>query len=177
MSSEANAPAYLIWSNEHGMWWKPGERGYTTLTHQAGRYSEADVERILAKANEAAEPGRPNELACLVPWTSFGREEFDEASPVRSNFPSELTPELSDVLGLPNFQTTPMAHAFRDAGVADIRRRLEDEQAYVLHWLVTLVLEHGADWRKHAGERLGQVIKAAKVARALDGEKAASDEQ
>ena len=81
-------------------------------------------------------------------------------------FPRELTPELLEVLGMVNFQTGPMAHAFRDAGRAEIRRKCEDEQAFVLHWLVTLVLEHGADWRRHAGEVLQEVIAEAKVKRA-----------
>ncbi|MCJ2051657.1 hypothetical protein [Methylobacterium sp. J-070] len=81
-------------------------------------------------------------------------------------FPRELTGELMEVLGMPNFQTGPMAHAFRDAGRAQIRPKCEDEQAFILHWLVTLVLEHGADWRRHAGDTLEAVIAEAKAARA-----------
>ena len=80
-------------------------------------------------------------------------------------FPLTLTPELLHVLGMPNFQTGPMAHAFRDAGRARIRSKCEDEQAFILHWLMTLVLEHGADWRRHAGETLTPVIAEAKAAR------------
>lgn len=89
-----------------------------------------------------------------------------EAGVSAHGFPLKLTPDLRDVLGIPNFQTGPMAHAFRDAGRAEIRTKCEDEQAFILHWLTTLLLEHGADWRRHAGEALQPVIEAAKAARA-----------
>ena len=78
-------------------------------------------------------------------------------------FPRELTPVLSEVLGLMNFRTCPLAHAFRDAGRADIPRKVEAEQAFILHWLVTLALQHGADWRKHADATLSEVIEEAKA--------------
>ena len=38
---------YMIWSNEHRAWWRPGRRGYTTLTVSAGRYSAAEADAIL----------------------------------------------------------------------------------------------------------------------------------
>jgi hypothetical protein len=34
---------YLIWSNEHGAWWRSGSQGYTTSLQQAGRYSREDA--------------------------------------------------------------------------------------------------------------------------------------
>ncbi|MGU3540041.1 hypothetical protein [Methylobacterium sp. A54F] len=79
-------------------------------------------------------------------------------------FPRELTPEVREVLEMMVFQCGPIAHAFRNAGRVEIRRRAEDEQAFILHWLLTLALEHGADWRKHAGETLKLVIAEAKAA-------------
>lgn len=88
-----------------------------------------------------------------------------QACPPSLSFPRELTPELLDVLGLPNFQTGPMAHAFRDASRAEIRRKCEDEQAFILHWLVMLVLEHGEDWRRHASATLSEVIAEARARR------------
>jgi hypothetical protein len=41
---------FLIWSNEHGMWWRDNESGYTQHIDEAGRYDRADAERIVAKA-------------------------------------------------------------------------------------------------------------------------------
>lgn len=91
-------------------------------------------------------------------------------------FPLTLTPELLHVLGMPNFRSTPMAHAFRESGRVEIARRLENEQAFVLHWLTTLVLEHGADWRRVAGETMQPVIQEAKAAiAAKDAERAAQN--
>jgi hypothetical protein len=41
---------YLIWSNEHAMWWRENESGYTQHIDEAGRYDRADAERIVADA-------------------------------------------------------------------------------------------------------------------------------
>lgn len=99
-----------------------------------------------------------------------------EAGVSARGFPLTLTSELLDVLGMPNFRAAPMAHAFREAGRAEIKRRSENEQAFVLHWLTTLVLEHGADWRRVAGETMRPVIEEAKAAiAARDAARAAQD--
>lgn len=62
-------------------------------------------------------------------------------------YPDELTPELREVLGFMCFQCISIAQAMRLAGI-DVKKRAEDEQANVLHWMVKLVLRHGAEWRK-----------------------------
>jgi hypothetical protein len=41
---------FLIWSNEHGAWWRDNESGYTQHIDEAGRYDRADAERIVADA-------------------------------------------------------------------------------------------------------------------------------
>lgn len=41
---------YLIWSNQKRAWWRGNERGYTGLIEEAGRYTRARAERIVAKA-------------------------------------------------------------------------------------------------------------------------------
>lgn len=64
-------------------------------------------------------------------------------------YPAEITPELHHVLGMMCFQLARYAHLFRSVG-ADIKTRAEDEQAYCLHWLIKLVLAHGAAWAEHA---------------------------
>lgn len=46
---------YLIWSNQHGAWWAPAERGYTQYIEEAGRYSE---QRALAIVADATLDGR-----------------------------------------------------------------------------------------------------------------------
>lgn len=62
-------------------------------------------------------------------------------------YPDELTPELREVLGFMCFQCISIAQAMRLAGI-DVKKKAEDEQANVLHWMVKLVLRHGANWRK-----------------------------
>jgi hypothetical protein len=36
---------YLIWSNEHRAWWRPGSMGYTHDIASAGRYSREEAIR------------------------------------------------------------------------------------------------------------------------------------
>ncbi|MBB5765934.1 hypothetical protein ABEV34_26805 [Methylorubrum rhodesianum] len=82
--------------------------------------------------------------------------------------PGKLTPELIEILGMPNFQSAPIARAFRASGRAEIKSRFEDEQAFVLHWLLGLHAEHGTAWREAASKVLEAVIAEAK-ARAAEG--------
>src|SRR5438105_12624457 len=42
---------YVIWSIEHTAWWRPGQWGYADTLAGAGRYSRADAETIVARAN------------------------------------------------------------------------------------------------------------------------------
>lgn len=57
--------AWLIWSNEHGKWWRPNERGYTPIIAEAGRYPKRTADLICEKANYR--PGLINEVAVLAP--------------------------------------------------------------------------------------------------------------
>ena len=61
---------HLIWSEEHGAWWRPGGRGYTTRITEAGRYSKGEAEHICANANVGAPFGggkRFHEIAIKAP--------------------------------------------------------------------------------------------------------------
>lgn len=46
---------YLIWSEEHGAWWK-GTSGYTCSITEAGRFGYARAVTIARKANEFVHP-------------------------------------------------------------------------------------------------------------------------
>jgi len=70
-----------------------------------------------------------------------------------ANYPTDLTPALAHVLGMPNFSLHPIWMALRDVGV-EIKPRYEDEQAAALHFLIPFALEHGDDWQRHAADRL-----------------------
>lgn len=60
-----------------------------------------------------------------------------------------LTAELKKILGLMCFQCTTFAEALRMGG-HDVPRKAEEEQAAVMHWMLTHYLTHGDDWRTHA---------------------------
>lgn len=42
--------AFLIYSHEHGAWWKPARWGYTGAQAEAGRYSEDEARGICERA-------------------------------------------------------------------------------------------------------------------------------
>ena len=48
MTSESQD--YLVWSNQHGMWWRPAGRGYTKQIEEAGRYTRVNAEAIVKDA-------------------------------------------------------------------------------------------------------------------------------
>jgi hypothetical protein len=52
---------YLIWSHEHGQWWRPGGHGYTPSPALAGRYNREDALAICIKAI----PGTAERLGAL----------------------------------------------------------------------------------------------------------------
>ena len=78
-------------------------------------------------------------------------------------YPTELTPDLIEILGRPNFACGEIAHAMR-AGGQDIPRKAEGEQAAVIHWMLGFYLEHGPDWRMAAGNALNEIIVKANAA-------------
>jgi hypothetical protein len=53
---------YLIWSHEHGAWWKPRKLGYTGNPTIAGRYTKAQAERICQDAAYGWREGLPSEV-------------------------------------------------------------------------------------------------------------------
>lgn len=74
-------------------------------------------------------------------------------------FPKMLTEPVRDVLSLMLWSTTPIAHALR-AGGHTIERKVEDEQAVALHWLLGFALEHGEDWQRHAAIALREITQS-----------------
>jgi hypothetical protein len=60
-------PQYVIWSEEHGAWWSPGEHGYTRSLQSAGRYAKMRAEVIVEKANAYVTPPAFHEIAIPDP--------------------------------------------------------------------------------------------------------------
>lgn len=57
------------------------------------------------------------------------------------------------ILGMLCFQCGALAQGMRRLG-HEIPQKAEAEQAYVIHWMLNLYLEHGENWRKVAAELL-----------------------
>ncbi|MFQ6574172.1 hypothetical protein [Pseudomonas sp. UM16] len=66
---------------------------------------------------------------------------------------AELTDDLREILGRPNFTCHYIAQALRQMG-RTIAKKSEDEQATVIHWMLGHYLKYGADWRQHASDEL-----------------------
>lgn len=71
---------WLVWSEEHGAWWKPGRRGYTRSIREAGRYSLDEAADIVEKANRYVRDGF-NEVAVFDP-TAKPRPEPPDLGPL-----------------------------------------------------------------------------------------------
>lgn len=52
---------FLVWSNEHAMWWRGNQRGYTQFIEEAGRYDRAEAERIVSRASLDGQLAKPRE--------------------------------------------------------------------------------------------------------------------
>jgi len=72
--SESPFRPFLIWSQEHGAWWKPGRMGYTRSIREAGRYSLAAATEIVENANRYLKDGF-NEVMVYDPMQDQNRGE------------------------------------------------------------------------------------------------------
>jgi hypothetical protein len=83
-------------------------------------------------------------------------------------WPAALTPTLRDLLGFMCFELGPMAHAYQAVGRfvgADgepLKKRAEDEQAFMLHRFLHHWSTAGDNWRASMREELAPVVAAAK---------------
>lgn len=67
------------------------------------------------------------------------------------------------ILGQPCFAIIDLARLLRASG-HEIKRRAEDEQAAVAHFLLNIYLEHGEAWRDAAGDIIGALVKVQQTA-------------
>jgi len=67
-----------------------------------------------------------------------------------------LDEETRWILGRPNFWCSSVAHVLRADGHY-IAEKAEEEQAAVIHWLLSLYLEHGEKWRDVAQEETKRI--------------------
>jgi hypothetical protein len=65
----------------------------------------------------------------------------------------ELNEQVRQILGILCFTAGTIAHRLVKLGHT-IEGRAEEEQAYVLHWLLHLYFQHGDNWRDEANKAL-----------------------
>jgi len=78
----AERAQWLIWSEGHRAWWKPGRSGYTNSIREAGRYTLAEAREIEAKANQYLPEGEIHEVILvdlLTPQEEFCRRQRSPA--------------------------------------------------------------------------------------------------
>ena len=75
---------YLIWSHEHGMWWRAGGYGYTPRLSEAGRYDHDHALEVCTRsipgtaARLHALPELPVRLADVVIMCETFREQYPD---------------------------------------------------------------------------------------------------
>ncbi|MGC6386532.1 hypothetical protein ACMV8I_02560 [Ewingella sp. S1.OA.A_B6] len=75
-----------------------------------------------------------------------GQQLFTAAQAQKPVAFPDINEDLVEILGRPNFTCSGIAEIFRGNG-ADIKRKSENEQAFIIHWLIGVYLTHGSDWR------------------------------
>jgi hypothetical protein len=116
-------------------------------------YHVAKLQKAMRDGNAAAIEEHAADVANMAMMAldiGVGIKASPAAGPTA---PPPLDDELRQILGLPNFRTGPIAHRLVKLGHV-IPPKMEQEQAYVLHWLMGLYAAHGADWRKEADNAL-----------------------
>ncbi len=79
--------------------------------------------------------------------TTIERDKLARAdTPATSpSWPAELTPDLAEILGRPNFTFIKLSQLYRAAGV-QLPSTSEGEQAFFLHRMLTHWFEHASGW-------------------------------
>ena len=80
-----------------------------------------------------------------------------------------MTDPVRQVLSQMCFEFIALANLWRDTGTA-IGRRAEEEQAFFLHWMLGLALQHGDEWRKKVAEEVERRIAKARAVLAPETE-------
>lgn len=79
-----------------------------------------------------------------------------------------LNDDVREILGRPCFACGQLAAILRLGG-AKIETRAEDEQAAVIHWMLSLYESHPDTWRNEGEARLRAMIACAKADKAASG--------
>jgi hypothetical protein len=73
----------------------------------------------------------------------------------------ELNEHTTAILGMICLRCGPIAQMMREAKFAAIKRRAEEEQAFVICWLLNIYFEHGEKWQDIANVKLQEIATSA----------------
>lgn len=119
------------------------------LANLRGMAYEFRKRRVRSDSSANAEPAPTSDGFSAGDMADQGAKAFRDGQ--RSI--AELTDDLREILGRPNFTCHYIAQALRQMG-RTIAKKSEDEQAAVIHWMLGHYLKYGADWRQHASDEL-----------------------
>ena len=91
-----------------------------------------------------------------------------EASQLAVKLP-DLNKHLIAILGRPNFTCCHLAELLRGSGV-EIRRKSENEQATVIHYLLNFYLEYGDKWESIAKEDIQSKVATQTASGTVQGD-------
>ena len=116
-------------------------------------------------ASIPADPLRDDDirLMAFIDWASTLAIQYEQARVL------PLDEHTKFILGYMAIDCRPLAEMLRAEGV-EIPRKIEAEQATVLHWMLGYYLKHGATWREEAGKYVAAHI-AARTPTAEGGQK------
>ena len=70
----------------------------------------------------------------------------------------ELNEDTKLILGMPNFRCGVLARVLRLDGI-EIPQKAEEEQAYVIHWLLSFYEKHGDKWVDRVDKEMAQMAR------------------
>ena len=73
---ETKKAPVLIWSSEHGAWWRPNERGYSTSVFDAGLYDRTRAEAIVRATSGKNERIKEIPSPCAFVDGTLGQANF-----------------------------------------------------------------------------------------------------
>lgn len=76
------------------------------------------------------------------------------AAPCSAALPPLTDEELKWILGRPCFAVAHIAWKLHSLGLYNVERKAEEEQAAAIHWMLSLYLKHGSEWRSIGEEIL-----------------------
>ncbi|MFJ3481747.1 DUF3850 domain-containing protein [Pseudomonas sp. NPDC090202] len=135
------------------------------LIDDAGKPANRELLRTITHIQRGY--GLPDDLCVLSYGWQFQFNQDAFQAEMKAASLSELTDDLREILGRPNFTCNGIAQMLRTTG-RDIPRKSEEEQAATIHWLLGHYLQDRINWRANASNELRTAAEKYKTASTAD---------